>query len=448
MGSAERRGPSVIMDGERVGVRVGEGGEGRGDWEREHLRGGGRCRHRAQGGFGPDSGKGKGAMTGTERPGYDLEQWRRQIQLLDKLIPLNNCSQAPQTERTLAAAEAFLESWGRDGMDWDRWLEEVEGAKAEFARLINALPDEIAVTTSVSAATAGVAGAIGFEGGRRKVVVTEAEFPTVGHVWLAQQRLGATVEWVPVRDGMVDPAAFDEAVDERTRVVSACHGYYQNGFRQDVAAIAERAHACGAWLFVDAYQTAGTCAVDVKALGVDFLASGTLKYLMGTAGIAFLYIRPELIEQLKPVVTGWFGRAEPFAFDVRTLDWSASARRFETGTPPVVNAYIARAGLAMINEIGPAAIEAWSDRLSRRLLEGGRARGLTVHGTTDLRRKTASTAFLCPGDSHAVEARLRERGVLASARGPVIRLAPHFYNTLEEMDAALDALAGILESAP
>ena len=377
-------------------------------------------------------------------PAYDLDGWRGQIPLLDAFIPLNNCSQAPQTRGTRAAAEAYLDAWNRIGMDWETWMEEVNSARGEFARLINASPDAVAVTTSVSAATASLASALDFTGRRNKIVATEAEFPTVGHVWLAHQKYGADVDWVPARDGVVDLAAYDGVIDERTRVVSACHGYYQSGFKQDLAAIAEKAHAYGAWLYVDAYQTLGTCPVDVQALDVDFLSSGTLKYLMGTPGIAFLYVRQDLIEQLHPAVTGWFGRANPFAFQTKTLDWASTARRFDTGTPPVISAYVARAGLSIINEIGPANIQTWTDGLAQRLLDGGQARGLTIYGPTDIRQKSPSTAFVCPGDSHGVEAQLRERGILASARGPVIRLAPHFYNTLEEMDAALDVLAEVL----
>ena len=380
-------------------------------------------------------------------PAYDIESWRRQIPLLERFIPLNNCSQTPQTHRTRAAAEAYLDSWNRDGMDWEAWVEEVYLAKVEFARLINASPDEVAVTTSVSAATASLAGALDGSGPRTRIVATEAEFPTVGHVWLAHQKYGFPVDWVPVRDGVVDLEAYDGVIDDETRIVSACHGYYQNGFKQDLAALAARAHAHGAWLYVDAYQTLGTCPVDVKALDVDFLSAGALKYLMGTPGIAFLYVRQALIDRLHPAVTGWFGRVNPFAFQTKTLDWAPTAARFDTGTPPILSAYVARAGLSIINEIGPAPIQTWTDRLSQRLLDGGQARGLTIHGTTDIRQKTPSTAFVCPGDSHAVEVRLRERGILASARGPVIRLAPHFYNTPEEMDVALDALVEVLRDA-
>lgn len=331
-------------------------------------------------------------------------------------------------------------------MDWDAWVDEVQLAKQEFARLVNATADEIAVFSSVSQATSAVASAIDFTGPRNRVIVTEAEFPTIGHVWLAQARRGARVTWVPVYDGEVDPASYDGLVDERTALVSACHGYYLNGFTQNVPELAKRTHAAGGLLYVDAYQTLGAQPVDVRAMDVDFLAAGNLKFLMGIPGIAFLYVRRELIERLTPAVTGWFGRANPFAFQVKQLDWSATAARFDTGTPPVINAYISRAGMSIINEAGPDRIRAWLEVLGRRLIDGGQARGLTVHGTTDMARKTSTTAFVV-NDSHAVELEMRRRGVLPSARGPVIRLAPHFYNTIDDVDTALDVLTAAVGSA-
>src|SRR5688572_21757681 len=268
-------------------------------------------------------------------PGYDIDAWRRRIPLLASCIPMANCSQGPQTDVTRAAAERYLESWNRTGMDWDAWMEEVRRAKVAFASLIGALPDEIAVFSSVSQATSAVASALDFTSGKRRVVVSEMEFPTTGHVWLAQQRRGAQVSWVATHDGMIESSAYDRVIDEDTALVAACHGYYLNGFTQDIRQIAARAQHVGALVFADAYQTAGVWPIDVKALGVDFLASGNLKYLMGVPGIAFLYVRPGLVESLRPTVTGWFGRANPFAFDAKQLDWSSGASRFDSGTPPI-----------------------------------------------------------------------------------------------------------------
>lgn len=383
-------------------------------------------------------------------PRFDLDAYRRRIPLLSErngLIPMNNCSQAPQTIETRAAAERYLDSWRTSGMDWDGWMDEVQHAKAEFARLINAVPEDIAVFGSVSEATSAVASAIGFSGRRNRVVVTEAEFPTIGHVWLSQQPRGATVQWVLVsNDGTIEPASYDAALDDRVAIVSATHGYYLNGALQDLGDLTRRAHAHGALLYVDAYQTIGTVPIDVRESEVDFLASGNLKFLMGVPGIAFLYVRPEVAATLAPTMTGWFGRANPFAFAVKELDWAPGARRFDMGTPPIINAYIARAGMQIVNRIGVPAIRAWLEVLGDRLLHGARERGLAVHGPADMRCKTATTGILV-ADSHHVEVSMRAAGVLPSARGPVIRLAPHFYSTIDDVDTALDVLTAVLRDA-
>lgn len=376
-------------------------------------------------------------------PSYDIEAWRSRIPILQTTILMNNCSQAPQVASVREAAERYLDSWRDDGMDWDSWIEEVEKARAEFARLINADPGDVAVCTSVSQATAAVAGALEYDAPRDTVVVSQAEFPTVGHVWQAHQRLGAKLRWVPVEGGEISLDRYSEALDGKVALVSACHGYYQTGFKQDLEALVELAHGAGALLFVDAYQTLGTHPVDVRSLDVDFLASGNLKYLMGTPGVAFLYVKREIADRLEPNLTGWFGQRDPYSFEVDVLDFAPGARRFDTGTPPILNAYVARAGMEIINEVGPAAIREWTEELSRHLIEGGRSRGLERFGPDDPARKTPSTAFVCPGDSHVAEAKLRERSVIGSARGPVLRLAPHFYSTPEDVDAALDALAEV-----
>ena len=378
-------------------------------------------------------------------PTYDIDEWRSRIPILAHAIPMNNCSQAPQSEATREAADTYLESWARDGMDWDAWVSEVERARESFARLINADVDEVAVKSSVSHATSALASALSFVATRNRVVASAAEFPTVGHVWLAQGPRGANVDWVPLSaDGTIELTDYEQRIDDRTRVVSACHAYFANGFKQDIAGIARVAHAHGALLFVDAYQTLGTEPIDVKALDVDALAGGTLKYLMACAGIAFLYVRRDLAERLRPTVTGWFGRVNPFAFDPKALDWAAGARRFDGGTPPIINAYIARAGLEIIHDVGPAAISAWTRVLSDRLMSGGSERGLVQFGPADSRRKSPTTAFIVGADSAGVERELRARGVIASARGDAIRLAPHFYSTLDDVDQALDALAAVV----
>lgn len=378
-------------------------------------------------------------------PPYDIQALRRKIPLLRRFIPMNNCSQSPQMAETRAAAQEYLDSWNHDGMDWDRWLGEVDAARASFARLINASAEEIAISSSVSQAVSSVASALDYSGSRKTLVATEAEFPTVGHVWLAQHRRGTRVDWVPVREGMIPLEEYERVLSEETLLVSACQACYQTGFKQDLEAVASKVREVGALLLVDAYQALGSCSVDVKGLDLDFLVSGNVKYLMGPPGIAFLYVKPSVAERLEPQVTGWFGRSDPFAYDPTDLTWAAGARRLDTGTPPIFESFVSRAAMEVLSDIGLASIESWTETLSKALIDGGRDRGLDLMGPDDPKQKAPTTAFRVLGDSHEVEAQLRHRGVLVSARGPAIRLAPHFYSTLDDVEIALDELAQVLE---
>lgn len=378
-------------------------------------------------------------------PPYDLAAERSRIGLLETTIPLNHCSQAPQTDATRAAADRYLRSWAETGMDWETWIEEVEAARAAFARLINADPDEVAIFSSVSHATAALASALDLlaeRTGRNAIALTEAEFPTVAHVWKAQEVRGASLRWAPLERGRVTPEAVESVIDEDVLLFSAAHAYYQNGALMDLDHLVATAARNGVLTYVDAYQSLGTVPVDVKALGIDILASGAQKFLMGTAGVAFLYVDGAVAGRFEPAVTGWFGREDPFAFDAHTLDWAPAARRFDTGTPPVLPAYIARAGLELLLDLGIGAIADWTRTLSARLVEGGRERGLTILGPTDPALRAPTTAFRVR-DSAAAESAMRDRGVLPSARGPAIRLAPHYFNTLEDIDRALAVLAEV-----
>ena len=377
-----------------------------------------------------------GALTARE-----VEYWRREFPALADTIHVANCSHSPQSRRVRAALDGYLDGWRDRIMDWEAWMAEVEGVRAAFARLIGARSEEVAISTSASAATASIASALTPDGSRRRVITTDAEFPTVAHVWLAHRRHGFEVEFVPLRDGgWIEPRDYDTRLDERTLLVSATHVYYQNGFRQDLRPIADRVHDVGALLFVDAYQSLGTRRVDVRESGVDILVGGALKYLLGIPGIAFIYVRDALIERLRPTLTGWFGRADPFAFEPRVLDYAPDARRLETGTPPVFAAAAARAGLEIIEEVGTPRIEKRLRDLSRHALQAARARDLEVAGPEAVERRGGITAIRLP-DPPTVERRLRQRGIVASARGDVIRVAPHFFNTTEELDGAMEAIA-------
>lgn len=369
----------------------------------------------------------------------NLSDYRKLFPILNEKIHLGNCSQSPQSSRVMAAMQEYLDNWRTVGMDWDFWMEGVERAKASFARLIHADVSEIAVAGSVSDAVSMVASALP-NGERNHIVTTVDEFPTVGHVWNAHRKKGRLdLDFVHTPDRFYTPETLDPFIKSTTALLSVHQVGYYSGAKQDLDLLAQYAHQRGTLLLVDAYQGLGTSEIDVRQTPIDFLVSGNLKYLLGIPGIAFLYVRKSVAEQLEPATTGWFGRANPFHFDATQLDYADAARRFNTGTPPVLAAFAARGGMDLIAEVGVHRIQERIDELSQYAIAGVTARGLELASPVEVSRKGATTAIRV-GDSHDAEMFLAKRNIIASARGDVIRLAPHFFSEEAELDAALDSI--------
>lgn len=376
---------------------------------------------------------------------HPFEAQRALFPILSRQVQLSSCSQSALATPVAAAVQAYLDSWRDQGMDWPGWMQAVNEARAGFARLINAAPQDVAVMGSVSDIASSVGSALPFTPDRPRIVVGEIDFPSMGHVWLAHEQRGAQVVFVPSADGChVEPQDYAAAVDERTALVSVSHVAYANGFRQDLGTLATLAHAHGALLFVDAYQSVGAVQIDVQRDAVDILASGAQKFMLGCPGIAFVYVRPGVAQRLRPSNTGWFGRVNPFAFDIHQLDYADGAARLNTGTPPMVNAFAARAATALLADVGLAAIEPWLQHLSEVALAEAARLKLRVASPTQLRRKAATTALRVGPQASQVERQMAARGYVVSARNDLIRVAPHFYNTEEDVVGALRTLADLV----
>src|SRR5258708_21176813 len=195
------------------------------------------------------------------------------------------------------------------GANWDVWITKKESVRALTATLLHASADEIAVTASVSAGLNTLSSALDFSGPRNKVVVSDFEFPTNAQIWHAQELRGARVVHVPrAADGYIPLENFEKLIDEETQLVAVTHVCFRNGAKLDIPGIVKLAHAKGAKVMLDCYQAVGALTVDVQKLDVDFAVGGMLKYLLGTAGLGFLYVRNELITSLTPTHTGWFAQ--------------------------------------------------------------------------------------------------------------------------------------------
>lgn len=372
----------------------------------------------------------------------DKNPWppaRARFPILERKTYLNSCSYGAMAVDVMEALQRYIDDRMNKGCDWNYWVERNEAVRSSVAQLLGAQPDEVAVTTSASAGINSLASALNFDGPRNKVVISDFEFPTNAQIWYAQERRGARVVRVAETDGYIPVEKFEAAIDEETLLVAITQVCFRNGAKLDIPAIAEIARRKGALILMDGYQGLGTTAFNVAAAGVDFVVGGMVKYLLGTAGIGFLYVRESLIEDLVPTVTGWFAAQDIFAMETTRYNPSSTARRFEAGTPPVVNTYAAEAGLAVLQEQGLPAIEKRIGELTAAIKESAHKAGYSLATPEDPARHGPMIAIRAVDDA-ALVASLEADGIVTSCRDGNLRISPHFYNNEHDIDVLFSAL--------
>lgn len=370
---------------------------------------------------------------------------RKEFPLLQLKTYLNSGSYCALANNVKAAFETYMEDRLAVGANWDVWVTKNEAVRALVAELLRADADEIAVTASVSAGLNALASALDFTGPRNKVVVSDFEFPTNAQIWHAQQPRGARVVHVPrAADGYIPAEMFAEAIDEQTQLVAITHVCFRNGAKLDIPSIVRLARAKGAKVLLDCYQSVGSVDIDVKALDVDFAVGGMLKYLLGTAGIGFLYVRDTLLPSLLPTNSGWFAQAEITAMDITANRPAPSARRFEAGTPAVVNCYAAEAGLKTLLGVGTPAIEKRVYALTRRCMERLEEIGWpSITPAQDERR--GATVAVPSRDSGRLSAELLKRDIVTSHRDKNLRVMFHYYNNVDDIESLIAAMKDLRE---
>jgi selenocysteine lyase/cysteine desulfurase len=365
-----------------------------------------------------------------------MTDFRKKFPVLRNKVYLNSCSQGALSGEVEAAMLEYLHSWHRDGSPWDVWVDHYEIGRHCFAEFIGARPEEVALVASASAGVNSLASALSFQR-RHKVVLGEFDFPTMGHIWLAQRARGAEVLFATARNNSLPAAAYENLIDEHTLIVPLSHMCFMNGFRSPVAELTKMAHDRGALVLLDDYQDCGTRPIDVKAMDVDVYVSGTLKYLLGPPGLAFMYVRNSVAESLIPTVTGWFGQRNPFAFDVKLFDPAPGARRFESGTPPIPTISGAVAGAKLLQSLGLQNAADQVGSLAQALIQGASDLGIQIKTPSD---STGPLVVLQSKDAEGVVRLLAEKNVVCSSRHDGLRISFHAYNTLDDVEFVLGLL--------
>jgi selenocysteine lyase/cysteine desulfurase len=348
-------------------------------------------------------------------------EFRKRFPILDDTVHLASCSLGPRSAALDDAMARMLDALRDDPTPWDMWIGAVERSREQFAALIGAPPSRVAVVPSATVGAYQAASTLDWRP-RPGLVATDEEYPSVAHVWAAQRPRGAEVTFAAGSDVL-------DQIDGQTRLVSVPLVSYRTGTMMPIDAVVARAREVGARTFVDAYQAAGITPIDAVALGCDYLVSGTMKYLLGLPGIAYLYVRDGLADDLAPQLTGFYGRTNPLAFDPHTLDFPHDARRYQVNMPTLPVALAAEAGLGLVGELDVAAVARHVADLAERAVD-----------RLGLASSLAGPQVTVPDTDPAGLAKWLNARRIFPARGASVRLSFHYFNTENDVDVACEAI--------
>jgi kynureninase len=348
----------------------------------------------------------------------------------------------------------YTHEWQTEGVEaWHSWFPLVDTVSAMFAKIIGADAEDVTLIHNLTIGSALIASCLDFSGKRNKVVYSELHFPTISYLWHGWQQYGAKVHLVKSDDGIfVDTQKICDAIDEETLIVPISHVYFRSGALQDIKTIIDKAHSVGALVMVDSYQAAGVVPIDVKALNVDILAAGVLKWLCGGPGAAFMYVRRDLHERFRPAIRGWLGDKEPFDFIMPDVNFATGMHRFLTSSIQVPCLYTAIPALQMMGEIGVDVIRKKSLGMTQRIFEKCDEYGFKANTPREANKLgghvTVDPNGITQGklSTKEINDELIRRRFIVDYRPPFgSRIAPHFYNTLDEVDAVMMEMKKIKE---
>jgi kynureninase len=378
-----------------------------------------------------------------------IDRHRNEFPTLASGIHLLSHSLGPMPRAARESMIAYCDAWEHHTSEdaWaTSWWTLSRHVGDRIARILGCQPASVQIQPNASIALATVASCFDFKSGaRNKVVTTALDFPSMEYFWDGQRQIGARIEVVPSADGVSVPLEqILDAIDAETCLVAMSHTSYRSSWRVNARAIVERAHAKGALVLLDVYQSAGVVQLDATDWNVDFLIGGTIKWLCGGPSCGYLYVRPDLQRDLHPRLTGWVAHDSPFDFSHAPMRYAKSVRRFAQGTPSIPALYSAIPGLEIIEAVGVSKIAAESQRRTQSMIDFASERGWTINTPRETSQR-GGTVMIGVDDAQATAERLATRKVFVDWRpGAGLRISPHFFNTDEEIEEALNILAELI----
>ena len=379
-----------------------------------------------------------------------IDRHRSEFPTLASGIHLLSHSLGPVPRAARESMIAYCDAWEHHTSEdaWaTSWWTLSRRVGDRIARILGGEAGSVQIQPNASIALATVASCFDFKSGvRNKVVTTALDFPSMEYFWDGQRQIGARIDVVPSVDGVSVPLEqILNAIDSDTCLVALSHTSYCSSWRVDVQAIVERAHAKGALVLLDVYQSAGVVQLQATEWNVDFLIGGTIKWLCGGPSCGYLYVRPDLQRDLRPRLTGWVAHDAPFDFAHAPMRYARSVRRFAQGTPSIPALYSAIPGLEIIEAVGVPEIAAESQRRTQWMIDFASERGWTIN-TPREKNQRGGTVMIGVDDAKGMSERLSERKVFVDWRpGAGLRISPHFFNTDEEVEEALNILAELIK---
>ena len=376
-----------------------------------------------------------------------LDTWRAEFPIVETCTYLVSHSLGAMPRQTAAYLQEYADTWSSRGVRawYEGWWEVGKTTGDLLAPILGVERGTISMHQNVTVAMGIIGSCHSFEGTRRKIVMTDLEFPSNMYLFEGFRRYGAEIAYVPSDDTIrTNLQRLLDAIDDRTVLVPLSVVLFRSAYIQNAAAVIEKAHRVGARVILDVYQAAGTVPLDIAGLGADFAVGGSVKWLCGGPGAGYLYVRPDLAPQLQPAFIGWAAHAHPFSFSTGPVVYADAPERFQSGTPNVPSLYSARAGYEIVAKIGVPAIREKSLRLTKRLIDRATRSGYRLN-TPSADAERGGTVVVDAPNGEAVAQELLRRNVVIDYRpGAGIRMAPHFYNTEEEIDHAMDTLDAIV----